>query len=100
MPAQELRKSAISHLAATGFDPVFGARPVKRVIQREIETPLARSLLKAEFEVGRGWAGQGRAGAMRQIPILEGWVGSVGKDMQRSGQRMTQSVRRHVKRLT
>ena len=61
-PVQELRKSAISHLAATGFDPVFGARPVKRVIQREIETPLARSLLKAEFEVGHGVgdrAGQG-----------------------------------------
>ena len=47
-----LRGSAISHLATSGFNPVFGARPVKRVIQRELETTLARSLLKGEFQVG------------------------------------------------
>lgn len=40
------------HLAAVGFDPVYGARPVKRAIQRELETPLAQAILRGQFEVG------------------------------------------------
>lgn len=47
-----LRDSAVDYLAAKGFDPVFGARPVKRVIQRELETVLARSILKGDFQEG------------------------------------------------
>ena len=47
-----LQDSAVDYLAAKGFDPVFGARPVKRVIQRELETVLARSILKGDFEEG------------------------------------------------
>jgi ATP-dependent Clp protease ATP-binding subunit ClpA len=39
-------------LAAKGFDPIFGARPVKRAIQRELETPLAQALLRGDVEVG------------------------------------------------
>lgn len=42
---------AINALAVRGFDPIFGGRPVKRVIQRELETPLARALLSSEFQV-------------------------------------------------
>lgn len=38
-------------LAAVGYDPVYGARPVKRAIQRELETPLAQALLRGQFEV-------------------------------------------------
>ena len=34
---------------AKGFDPVFGARPVKRAVQRELETSLAKALLRGEF---------------------------------------------------
>ncbi|KAG2487646.1 hypothetical protein HYH03_013784 [Edaphochlamys debaryana] len=45
-----LADSAVGHLAAKGFDPIFGARPVKRAIQREVETPLAQALLRADFE--------------------------------------------------
>jgi len=40
------------HLAAVGYDPVYGARPVKRAIQRELETPLAQALLRGQFQVG------------------------------------------------
>jgi ATP-dependent Clp protease ATP-binding subunit ClpB len=59
----------VDYLASKGFDPVFGARPVKRVIQRELETTLARALLKGEFQVreegGReGGGGGGRKGGM------------------------------------
>jgi ATP-dependent Clp protease ATP-binding subunit ClpB len=41
----ELTDSAIEWLAEKGFDPVYGARPVKRAIQRELETPIARMIV-------------------------------------------------------
>jgi ATP-dependent Clp protease ATP-binding subunit ClpB len=37
-------------LARTGFDPVFGARPLKRAIQHELENPLAQKILSGELE--------------------------------------------------
>jgi ATP-dependent Clp protease ATP-binding subunit ClpB len=39
-------------LAETGYDPVYGARPLKRVVQREIESVLARKLLAGEIKDG------------------------------------------------
>ena len=48
-----LSDAAVNLLAETGFDPVYGARPLKRVIQREIENPLAQSLLRGEFAPGQ-----------------------------------------------
>jgi ATP-dependent Clp protease ATP-binding subunit ClpB len=44
----ELSEDAKAHLAMSGYDPVYGARPLKRAIQREIETPLSRLILKGE----------------------------------------------------
>ncbi|MCK5164816.1 MAG: hypothetical protein KAQ72_13910, partial [Desulfobacula sp.] len=44
-----LDDSAMEHLAKKGYDPVFGARPLKRVIQQEIENPLSMTILKGEF---------------------------------------------------
>ncbi|MDQ6760845.1 MAG: ATP-dependent chaperone ClpB [Acidobacteriota bacterium] len=44
----ELSDQARGHLARSGYDPAYGARPLKRAIQREIETPLARRILAAE----------------------------------------------------
>jgi ATP-dependent Clp protease ATP-binding subunit ClpB len=38
-----------AHLAETGFDPAYGARPLKRAIQRELENPLAASILDGQF---------------------------------------------------
>lgn len=43
-------EAAINYLVERGYDPVYGARPVKRAVQRELETPLARSILQGEFE--------------------------------------------------
>ena len=40
------------HLASDGYDPVYGARPLKRLIQREIENPLAHRILAGEFTNG------------------------------------------------
>ena len=47
-----LTDAALDHLADIGFDPVYGARPLKRAIQRELETSVARSILKSEFADG------------------------------------------------
>jgi ATP-dependent Clp protease ATP-binding subunit ClpB len=45
-----LTDAAKAHLARTGYDPVYGARPLKRAIQREVETPLARLILQGEVQ--------------------------------------------------
>jgi ATP-dependent Clp protease ATP-binding subunit ClpB len=39
-------------LAREGYDPIFGARPLKRAIQRALQDPLARRLLEREFAEG------------------------------------------------
>jgi ATP-dependent Clp protease ATP-binding subunit ClpB len=50
--ALEVTPEARDHLAAVGFDPQFGARPLKRAIQRHIEDPLARRLLGGDYALG------------------------------------------------
>ena len=45
----EVSESAIAELAKVGFDPVFGARPLKRAIQQRIENPLSKLLLEGRF---------------------------------------------------
>jgi ATP-dependent Clp protease ATP-binding subunit ClpB len=44
----ELTAEAAEHIAKAGYDPVYGARPLKRVIQREVETPLARQIVEGK----------------------------------------------------
>jgi len=48
----ELGDDALQLLAEVGYDPVYGARPLKRAIQRMIENPLAQMLLQGEFVSG------------------------------------------------
>ncbi len=48
----ELSEAALDQLAAAGFDPVYGARPLKRAIQQRIENPLAQRILAGEFTAG------------------------------------------------
>ena len=45
----EVSEAAIEELAKVGFDPVFGARPLKRAIQQRIENPLSKLLLEGRF---------------------------------------------------
>jgi ATP-dependent Clp protease ATP-binding subunit ClpB len=44
--------AALKVVAAAGFDPVYGARPLKRAIQQQIENPLAKEILAGKFEPG------------------------------------------------
>jgi ATP-dependent Clp protease ATP-binding subunit ClpB len=48
----EISDAASQHLAEEGYDPVFGARPLKRVIQREVQDELAAAMLRGEFGEG------------------------------------------------
>ncbi|MEY8840846.1 hypothetical protein AB9K41_17620, partial [Cribrihabitans sp. XS_ASV171] len=47
-----LDDSAREWLANKGYDPVYGARPLKRVIQQELQNPLAEALLAGEIKDG------------------------------------------------
>jgi ATP-dependent Clp protease ATP-binding subunit ClpB len=48
--ALKLSESSLDFLAEIGYDPVYGARPLKRAIQRYLETALAKSILRNEFK--------------------------------------------------
>ena len=58
----EVTDHALAHLAKAGFDPIYGARPLKRAIQSELENPLAKAILEGRFaakdslvaDVGKG----------------------------------------------
>ena len=49
----EFSKELISSLAEQGFDPIYGARPLKRIIQREIENLLANKIIAGELKTGK-----------------------------------------------
>jgi ATP-dependent Clp protease ATP-binding subunit ClpB len=47
-----LSESALDHIVSAGYDPVYGARPLKRAIQRELENPIATKILENAFMAG------------------------------------------------
>jgi ATP-dependent Clp protease ATP-binding subunit ClpB len=71
----ELTDAAGYHLAEAGYDPTFGARPLKRVIQRELQDPLAMALLSAEFKDGDTIRVDYREGSIvferADVPVVE-----------------------------
>jgi len=73
----ELSTAALDWLAGVGYDPVYGARPLKRAIQRELETPIAKGILAGQFTGGHTVAveveGEGLAFSQRdpaRLPVL------------------------------
>jgi ATP-dependent Clp protease ATP-binding subunit ClpB len=48
----EISEAALDLLGEAGFDPVYGARPLKRAIQRQLENPLANQILSGQFVAG------------------------------------------------
>eukprot|EP00871_Galdieria_phlegrea_P004703 jgi/Galph1/5233/GphlegSOOS_G3860.1 len=48
----EVTDAAADVLAAMGYDPVYGARPLRRAVQRELETPIAKKILEGKFQEG------------------------------------------------
>jgi ATP-dependent Clp protease ATP-binding subunit ClpB len=49
----DVSETARRHLVKVGYDPVYGARPLKRAVQRELETPLGRKILGGEIRDGQ-----------------------------------------------
>jgi ATP-dependent Clp protease ATP-binding subunit ClpB len=60
---------ALRHLGERGYDPVYGARPLKRLIQQEIETPIARQLVKGELRDGDTAAVDTKDGRIVIVPL-------------------------------
>jgi len=48
----EISEDALDLLGEAGFDPVYGARPMKRAIQQQLENPLAQAILSGYFTAG------------------------------------------------
>ena len=46
-------EKALEHISDAGFDPVYGARPLKRAIQQLVENPLAEKMLAGDFSAGQ-----------------------------------------------
>ncbi|MES4785789.1 MAG: hypothetical protein C4294_08185, partial [Nitrospiraceae bacterium] len=63
--------AAKADIAARGYDPVYGARPLKRLIQQEIETPIARLLVKGELQDGDTATVDVKNGGVIVIPTVE-----------------------------
>jgi ATP-dependent Clp protease ATP-binding subunit ClpB len=67
-----LSAAALDHLGEAGFDPVYGARPLRRAIRAQLENPLAQEILTGKFgpgdliEVGLG------DGVLRFERVIEG----------------------------
>jgi ATP-dependent Clp protease ATP-binding subunit ClpB len=60
----EISEAALAELAKVGFDPVYGARPLKRAIQSELENPLAKAILEGRFAPKDTIAADWRGGKM------------------------------------
>jgi len=48
----QISPAALDHLGESGFDPLYGARPLKRAIQSQLENPLASQLLAGRYPPG------------------------------------------------
>jgi ATP-dependent Clp protease ATP-binding subunit ClpB len=60
----ELSDKSLDLLGNIGFDPVYGARPLKRAIQQQLENPLAREILEGRFQPGDTVAVDARNGKL------------------------------------
>jgi ATP-dependent Clp protease ATP-binding subunit ClpB len=49
----DISAAFMDHVVSAGFDPFYGARPLKRAIQKELENPLAQRILAGEFSSGQ-----------------------------------------------
>ena len=67
----EVTPEAIEYLTEVGYDPDFGARPLKRAIQRELQDPLALSILSGEFQEGEPIRVERVEGELKFVPHIQ-----------------------------
>jgi ATP-dependent Clp protease ATP-binding subunit ClpB len=78
--ALDLDESARNWLAAKGYDPMYGARPLKRVIQREVQDPLAEKILLGEIPDGSKVKVTAGTDKLLFLPRVEGGKEKKGKE--------------------
>ena len=61
----DVSDAALAEIANAGFDPVYGARPLKRAIQSQLENPLAKLILEGRFAAKDTIKVECKAGVMR-----------------------------------
>jgi ATP-dependent Clp protease ATP-binding subunit ClpB len=67
-----ISEAALDHLADVGFDPVYGARPLKRTIQRELETVVAKGILRGEYDDGDTIAVDAKDEKLEMSKVVDG----------------------------
>ena len=67
----EVSEAALDLLGQAGFDPVYGARPLKRAIRTQLENPLAQEILAGRFGPGTGINVDVSGGALSFTPVVE-----------------------------
>ena len=67
----EVSDAALDLLGEAGFDPVYGARPLKRAIRTQLENPLAQEILAGRFGPGNGISVEVSGGALTFTPVVE-----------------------------
>jgi ATP-dependent Clp protease ATP-binding subunit ClpB len=70
----EITPDAVAYLAEVGYDPDFGARPLKRAIQREIQDSLALSILSGEFQEGELIRVERGSEGLEFVPLMQAEV--------------------------
>jgi ATP-dependent Clp protease ATP-binding subunit ClpB len=70
----ELTAQAKADLAQRGYDPVYGARPLKRLIQQDLETPIAYVLVQGELRDGDTARVELKDGKIVVIPVVKAQV--------------------------
>jgi ATP-dependent Clp protease ATP-binding subunit ClpB len=65
----EITAEAKEYVAKAGYDPVYGARPLKRYIQRQLETRIGRALLANEIAEGSGIKVELKDGELAVVPV-------------------------------
>jgi ATP-dependent Clp protease ATP-binding subunit ClpB len=74
----EVTQDVREFLADQGYDPVYGARPLKRVIQRELQNPIALELLEGVYQDGETIRAEMIDGSVRFVSAVRGEAGAVG----------------------
>ena len=67
----EVSNDTVAALAKTGFDPVYGARPLKRAIQRRLENPLASEILSGRYQSGDSIRAEMKGEDIDFMPLVE-----------------------------
>ncbi|MDR0733648.1 MAG: hypothetical protein LBF08_06285, partial [Dysgonamonadaceae bacterium] len=68
----QFTEAAINLIAEEGFDPQYGARPVKRVIQRQVLNPLSKDILAGKIDTGKAVVVDGADGRIMMRPASVG----------------------------